>query len=482
MSLKLDGLNIKDKVTLGVGYKDVITDDEPVHVIWPGKNGNGISRIDKAYRYDSVSTRTTAYLESVNDWLPTRNDAGHGGEYVYTRITTVYTSIPTTVEYTVEYVPQDGASGTAIPYTFRGEWEPSTDYYHNGQRVDIVKVTSDNSATYYICTETGTGINGYHTSGSTFASDLALGYWEEFEGEYENIATGFLFAETGLIQNLKVAELATSDDTTKARITINENGSVGNGNNAIHGYDSTGTLGLVVSANTLQGLTKEPYDIEIVSGFGGIYPCINSYYTSEQDFEQSGINPGGSNYLQLSDNYTGATVTVTGTIEWEMTKDSGNWPTSQDLTSELHLIIYDVNQGDPVILADLGPVCYFNETISQSHYVGSIPINLNVKGNGYIYSGTRLAIVPLDANNNFQDPQANNLSLKLNFQGSIKLKLIGKYNSNTQPEASGIAPIGITLAPNGIRVFFDADNYFEFVQKNNKIHGAMFIGGENKLT
>jgi uncharacterized protein (DUF2147 family) len=163
------------------------------------------------------------------------------------------------VEYSVEYVPQDGASGTAVSYMYQGEWEPDFDYYHNSQRIDIVKVTSNNTHKYYIRTDVGvSSIDGSHTSGNDFASDLALGYWEEFQGEYENIATGFLFAETGVIQNLKVAEVATGNYPS-ARITINEDGAVGNGNNEIRGYASNETdPGIKISGTNLTDFQYTP--------------------------------------------------------------------------------------------------------------------------------------------------------------------------------------------------------------------------------
>lgn len=91
-----------------------------------------------------------------------------------------------------------------IPYLYCGEWQPDTEYYSNEQRIDLVKVTVGDDATYYICQEPHDYTTYNHKSGDTFNPDLNKGWWQKFEGNYKSIATELLLAETGYIENLRV--------------------------------------------------------------------------------------------------------------------------------------------------------------------------------------------------------------------------------------------------------------------------------------
>lgn len=87
-----------------------------------------------------------------------------------------------------------GASG--VPYNFRGEWQPNTDYYSDETHIDLVYTLEGTTKKYWIC-KTG------HTSNSTFNGD-EQNKWTPFQGQYENLATGLLLAEEAVIGGLKV--------------------------------------------------------------------------------------------------------------------------------------------------------------------------------------------------------------------------------------------------------------------------------------
>ncbi|MFI3294064.1 MAG: leucine-rich repeat domain-containing protein, partial [Rikenellaceae bacterium] len=106
----------------------------------------------------------------------------------------------------------DGADGAQGPIQiFRGEYDYFTIYYGNSTRVDIVKYNS-----VYYMTKTTAG----SFSGST--PSLISTVWIAFGGSYESIATGLLFAEKAVVENLVVREL----ETSSGKVKIEDDGSI----------------------------------------------------------------------------------------------------------------------------------------------------------------------------------------------------------------------------------------------------------------
>lgn len=49
-------------------------------------------------------------------------------------------------------------------------------------------------------------------------------------------------------------------------------------------------------------------------------------------------------------------------------------------------------------------------------------------------------------------------------------------------KGNGIGTPGVTIAPNGIMVYFDPDTYLQFVQVDGKIHAVFKVNGSDKIT
>lgn len=93
-----------------------------------------------------------------------------------------------------------------LPYIFRGEWKEGKNYYCNDDRVDLVYIVDGDQRKYYRCILTK---NGLSTAADKPGTTGGNEYWKAFEGNYENIATGFLLAEEAYIKNLGVEKLQT---------------------------------------------------------------------------------------------------------------------------------------------------------------------------------------------------------------------------------------------------------------------------------
>jgi len=79
--------------------------------------------------------------------------------------------------------PEKGDPGPSIAYPFRGDYSASKTYYGNTTRIDVVKYNN----LYYKALITAGEFSGKVPTDTT--------YWIQFPGPYENIATGWLFAE-----------------------------------------------------------------------------------------------------------------------------------------------------------------------------------------------------------------------------------------------------------------------------------------------
>lgn len=115
-------------------------------------------------------------------------------------------------------IGRQGVSG--VPYFFQGNWEVDTDYYHSNQRIDIVK----NGDHYYICKIPHHSSYANEPTWNTYQDKMNDNdYWEAFQGEYKNLATGFLFAESAYIDGLRVRFADVDGVLCANRIIVSDN-------------------------------------------------------------------------------------------------------------------------------------------------------------------------------------------------------------------------------------------------------------------
>lgn len=98
---------------------------------------------------------------------------------------TIYSSWSTPVRITGD-TGSPGSNGPAL--TFRGEYSGSKQYTGTSDHVEVVYTGSGSSRRYFMTKTTAGTFTGQYPGNDTF-------YWKAFQGQFENIATGLLFAE-----------------------------------------------------------------------------------------------------------------------------------------------------------------------------------------------------------------------------------------------------------------------------------------------
>lgn len=98
---------------------------------------------------------------------------------------TIYSSWSTPVRITGD-TGSPGSNGPAL--TFRGEYSGSKQYTGTSDHVEVVYTGSGSSRRYFITKTTAGTFTGQYPGNDT-------SYWKAFQGQFENIATGLLFAE-----------------------------------------------------------------------------------------------------------------------------------------------------------------------------------------------------------------------------------------------------------------------------------------------
>ena len=166
-------------------------------------------------------------------------------------------------------VGTDGAAGARGPaVTYRGIYSGAATYYGAAARVDVVKYDAGGGYTYYAALPTiGGAFNHVPTD---------TGYWTAFGASFESIATGLLFAEKAVVENLAVRYyegIAIGDgDMNGTASTVVANG---NATARIDTIDFTGTIGK--SDVTCENITRE---ISFDSTWGlTLDNFINNYYS-----------------------------------------------------------------------------------------------------------------------------------------------------------------------------------------------------------
>lgn len=98
---------------------------------------------------------------------------------------TIYSSWSTPVRITGD-TGSPGSNGPAL--TFRGEYSGSKQYTGTSDHVEVVYTGSGSSRRYFMTKTTAGTFTGQYPGNDT-------SYWKAFQGQFENIATGLLFAE-----------------------------------------------------------------------------------------------------------------------------------------------------------------------------------------------------------------------------------------------------------------------------------------------
>lgn len=391
------------------------------------------------------------------------------------------------------YPLSDGATGAqgepGIPYTFCGNWEPCpTKYYHNSTRIDIVKYGSN----YYIR-------NADHDD--ECESQWTPLYWTPFVGQYKNIATDFLFADNAMIQKLKVAELAT-DTVPNARITINDGGASGHGDNSIKGYDSNNNLGIWISGNNLGADVFSINDTNTIS--------VNNnagYYNYENNDSRLSIFSDQLQDNALTSDYITSSIRsnqgcVMNTSSFSIGAAYGNL---LELTSvpTLNFHIYNGNtelqysQFNNPTYVGIDPmdlVLVYQTTVSGTTYykIEGVLATYQFNSGTWTFDGYKNSPISIVNGRNYWLTVVPSSRTSASVWGADSTVNIGGTWTQLDPMnvhatcvinstvtvnyCSGSGSYGVNIAPNGILVYFSPNNYLQFVHVGNSVKAKWVTG------
>lgn len=410
----------------------------------------------------------------------------------------------TSIEFYFTLAPDPGVSGTmyslkesilpvvngksgsdSIPYTFVGEWVARKQYYHTTTRVDLVK----HNGKYYIC------------KNSNKNSGWVAGNWQEFEGNYENIATGFLFAENAVVQNLKVAEVATKESSNNGVITINEGGAAGKGNNAILGYASNEVIpGIMISGKPLGesvfdiistasvndikyhsdnsiDLNNDTYLDTYVSAMNSETPYIPSDYVSPQPIKGNYFVIGSSNNISADQSVPTSVRLASGA--------SCNVNFYYNYNNNVVEINQHNFQYSPIIWLPTMGVYICSLENSKYNIVGKIGYLMPGESSYSIKSSGSVAIEPNKTyyivlapeggrlSNPSIDPVDDNVITIDGNQVTFSAQNVSSkitVSDLTVECFTGDGREGVTIAPNGIMVYFGAGEFLRFVKTEGVVH------------
>lgn len=157
-----------------------------------GNAGKGIASITNYYLATDAETGVTI---NTPGWTTAVQSMTEAKPYLYNYEVIRYSdgTITTTTPHLIGRYGKDGTNGqdgATVAVIFRGEFSSAKTYYGSRSRLDIVHCGN----AYYITTT---------TTGETSESPLtATTKWNNFGATFENIATGFMFAEGANIANL----------------------------------------------------------------------------------------------------------------------------------------------------------------------------------------------------------------------------------------------------------------------------------------
>ena len=171
----------------------------PVALVSDGQPGAGITSVRIFYGVSSTSDMPVTWVE--DDGTGSNVPSVGPGVWLWVKEVTAYSDGTTKTTYTKSL-----SGGTGPASVFRGTYSSSTSYYGSLERTDIVRGTD---GLYYRANPLASPNPFTNKNTSNRA------YWLPFQGQYENLATGFAF-----IEELVVMKLNTAGDTGSADARI----------------------------------------------------------------------------------------------------------------------------------------------------------------------------------------------------------------------------------------------------------------------
>ena len=274
------------------------------------------------------------------------------------------------------------------------------------------------------------------------------------------------------------ADRIETNDTGSGRITINVNN-----DNAIKGYSPNASdPGLLMSGANLEALSQPVGDeFTLTNSTVGKYPCIGSYYTNASDLTDGVENASEpvtllpTDTLDVSSDYTFIKVTLNGTLSWSLKKSDGSSFSASDPIpqqyADIHVLDCNVINNKIYVGSDLGSIGQID--LRNSLASGTINVNNLVLSRSLNYVGRSfVAIAPFEYTS-LDDADYPGSYISMSFNGTVDVR----YNSGVAVSQ------GVTIAPNGIRVYFGSDNYFEFIKlANNNVSSTMVVGGTTRFS
>lgn len=500
-----------DSYILDVNYKTINADNLPTDVIARVlHNGDLDSGWTITYiLYDGEVSGDTGTYSSPGLNLSANNRIGQF-QNGFSKLTfTASKSGHSDLTITIPTV-HNGSNG--VPYFFRGEWQPNNTYYHNSQRIDIVKRTVNDVATYYICS-----VN--HNGSSNFTTDLNNGYWSTFEGNFENIATTFLFAEGGYIEDLRVrstqidgtlkaAEIETSD-LGNGKITINAGGSQWDGDCAIKGYaPNSSEEGIIISGKAL------PEELFTVTGTRNLnmasFPVAAIVLSGSGEYPETTISQGTPDYDEnvIPGEYGNMYQFSSSTFTLSNAKDLRVMPSAQmpnitrwcvrSGTDELRPVDHPDYYGLELPTLDLIVVdqneqywgCLVKYTFDGGSWTPSYQQPFHVEAGTYelalVPNGVGSTAINDRTDSRWKAPYLSDTTKTWSaWDNENPINLLVEISANMTfnvQEGNGYGKTGTTIAPNGILVYFGPNAYLQFVNINGAVTAKWIVGNTTLIS
>lgn len=184
---------------------------------------------------------------------------------------------------------KDGELGPMGPSAiYRGDYSPSTTYYGNSERIDIVKYSPN--GLFYSALNTAGAFSG--------KAPIDAQYWKRADGQFEFVATKLLLAESTYIRNLIAEQLKTAQSGKRVEINAGDKQQI-----AI--YDSSENLKVLIKPEPVAPIShiESGTAISNHNTSAMVTPQYSAWYTP--DFNST-------SYVQYSDSFI---VTLGGTLE-----------------------------------------------------------------------------------------------------------------------------------------------------------------------
>lgn len=395
--ITINGLDIRDKIVIGVGYNGVITDRETSYIIYPGKDGtDGDDGVNGKYKKElyclggestyvgvwqasyatTGATIATLTGDANNPWSETKPTVSSQYPHIWmTRADVTIGAEATQVcvwEAPTRITPIDGTVTHQYQYldgqVIRlSDWSTATsgrNYWNGGTRVgDNNSATGDNTGTYYLDIVSYNG--DYYkcvsntTKGNTTPNndiDPTTGHWELFS-----------FTSSGAFDTL-LSNSAYIDSLTAKQVVVTD------GNNTVQGGMTSGKAisTTLEGGNTYNKSQVQVGDVRIWAGpsdpNGSLTSAPFTVYDDGKVISQGVIS--GTNPPQGI-----RTVMDKGMFSIEL-YSGGRWQKKADfgyLSGDIVLNFYEVDPNDSTndrVLYNLGPsgIQQFNSFVILPEY------------------------------------------------------------------------------------------------------------------